>query len=171
MAAEEEGAPPHSPSASPGPTGDGDRAASGDTAGPPHAAADSPPLPPSSAHAPKPRPPPALPWMRVPIPIGGGAVPLGDVRGLDARIEAWLREGKNRRERGPAFAHFFSRLAHFFPPSPAGVTTLFPVQAATWAATAGGRGGAHDLAVCAPTGSGKTLACIFMSANSFCLWW
>ena len=37
-------------------------------------------------------------------------------------------------------------------------TELFPVQAAVWQHSAGGRSTAHDLCVAAPTGSGKTLA-------------
>ena len=40
------------------------------------------------------------------------------------------------------------------------------MQAAVWAAAAGGRGGAHDLAVASPTGSGKTLAYGLPAAHS-----
>ena len=39
-----------------------------------------------------------------------------------------------------------------------GYRELFPVQAAAWRETAGGRSATHDLCICAPTGSGKTLA-------------
>jgi len=95
----------------------------------------------------KPRPPPALRWMRTPLdnPDLGtsstatatntpASVPLSRVLGLDPRITAHLREKL-------------------------GFGSLLPVQAAVWAAAAGGRpGAAHDLAVAAPTGSGKTLA-------------
>jgi hypothetical protein len=88
MVAEEE-VPTPPPSASPGV--DDERAVSGDAAGP-HAAAAAPP----SVQPQKPRPPPALPWMRVPVPIGGGAIPLADVRGLDGRVEEWLRGGETR---------------------------------------------------------------------------
>ena len=93
------------------------------------------------------RPPPALRWMRTPLnanPDNSNAassnsftpasVPLSRVLGLDPRIAAHLREKL-------------------------GFDSLLPVQAAVWAASAGGRAGAaHDLAVAAPTGSGKTLA-------------
>jgi len=126
---------------------------------------------PQKKAAKRPRPPPALPWMRCPLPVDGGGVPLACVTGLDARIEAWLREegvavgggrwaegrARTRGRRGPT------------PPSPvssASFTTLFPVQAAVWAATAGGRGGEHDLAVASPTGSGKTLAYALPAAHA-----
>ena len=76
----------------------------------------------------KPRPPPALRWMRTPLNVvehGGGAgtsastphlasVPLQRVLGLDPRLEAHLRENL-------------------------GFHSLLPVQAAVWAAAAGGR--------------------------------
>lgn len=40
------------------------------------------------------------------------------------------------------------------------------MQAAVWAAAAGGRGGEHDLAVASPTGSGKTLAYALPAAHA-----
>ncbi|KAK9821304.1 hypothetical protein WJX81_005661 [Elliptochloris bilobata] len=76
---------------------------------------------------------PVLPWMRLPVNIEPGAgMPLESVKGLDARLLASLHA--------------------------CGYTELFPVQAAAWRETAGGRSAAHDLCICAPTGSGKTLA-------------
>ena len=39
-----------------------------------------------------------------------------------------------------------------------GFVELYPVQAAAWRITAGGRSALHDVCISAPTGSGKTLA-------------
>ncbi|KAG2450423.1 hypothetical protein HYH02_004925 [Chlamydomonas schloesseri] len=77
---------------------------------------------------------PVLPWMRVPITIESGTgVPIEGVLGMDKRLV-------------PVLLNEFS------------FTELFPVQAAVWQHSAGGRSTAHDLCVAAPTGSGKTLA-------------
>lgn len=75
-------AAPQAPAAAPPPPPASPAAMDGD---------DDAPAP--SAKPPKaPRPPPALPWMRCPLPVGGGGVPLACVTGMDARIEAWLRD-------------------------------------------------------------------------------
>ncbi|KAG2441026.1 hypothetical protein HXX76_003879 [Chlamydomonas incerta] len=77
---------------------------------------------------------PVLPWMRVPITIESGTgVPIEGVLGMDKRLV-------------PVLLNEFS------------FKELFPVQAAVWQHSAGGRSTAHDLCVAAPTGSGKTLA-------------
>ena len=39
-----------------------------------------------------------------------------------------------------------------------GFVELYPVQAAAWRITAGGRSALNDVCISAPTGSGKTLA-------------
>lgn len=72
-----------------------------------------------------------LPWLRNGTDVSAlSSVPVGEVAGLDGRLAAVLRAG--------------------------GVSLLFPVQAALWAALR--CGDAHDVCVNAPTGSGKTLA-------------
>lgn len=77
--------------------------------------------------------PPVLPWMRAPVEIGSlKEVPLKDVVLMDPRLRAALEK--------------------------AGVSSLFPVQAAVWHETVGPGSEARDLCVCAATGSGKTFA-------------
>lgn len=83
--------------------------------------------------APPSRDAPALPWMRMPMAIEGGAdTPLTEVCGLQSCLQRGLIN--------------------------AGFSQLFPVQAASWQLLAGGHSQAHDLCISAPTGSGKTLA-------------
>jgi ATP-dependent RNA helicase DDX51/DBP6 len=75
-----------------------------------------------------------LPWQQVPIHIQPGtSVRLEDVKGLDPRLLAALRNGSGFQE-------------------------LLPVQAVAWTQLAAGLSNAHDLCIAAPTGSGKTLA-------------
>ena len=74
----------------------------------------------------------------------------GRADGLAAGRARTDRSGQQARPAHAAHAHLL--------PSAESFTHLFPVQAAVWAAAAGGAGGAHDVCVCAPTGSGKTLA-------------
>lgn len=75
----------------------------------------------------------SLPWIEVPLTTApADAIALKEASGLHPRLASALQRVE--------------------------FDTLFPVQAAVWAALAGGMSCKHDLCVSAPTGSGKTLA-------------